>query len=79
MKKSSGYKRLIQFFLQGLLILAPIAITFWAISSLFNFVDGILPNLLHIAMPHLMADAQGNMQHITGLGFVVVISLVIAV
>jgi uncharacterized membrane protein len=79
MKKSSGYKRLIQFFLQGLLILAPIAITFWTISSLFNFVDGILPNLLHVAMPHLMADAQGNMQHITGLGFVVVILLVIAV
>ena len=73
MKKSSGYKRLIQFFLQGLLILAPIAITFWTISSLFNFIDGILPNLLNIA------DAEGNMQHITGLGFVVVILLVIAV
>ena len=72
MKKSSGYKRLIQFFLQGLLILAPIAITFWTISSLFNFIDGILPNLLNIAMPQLMADAQGNMQHITGLGFVVI-------
>jgi uncharacterized membrane protein len=79
MKKSSGYKNLIQFFLQGLLTLAPIVITFWAISTLFNFVDGILPNLLHIAMPKLMADAQGNMQHITGLGFVIVILLVISV
>ena len=79
MKKTSGYKKLIQFFLQGLLILAPIAITFWAIGSLFNFVDGILPNLIHDVMPRLMTDSQGNVKRITGLGFVVVISLVIAV
>jgi uncharacterized membrane protein len=79
MKKSSGYKKLIQFFLQGLLILAPIAITFWAIGSLFNFVDGILPNLLQGVMPQLMTDAHGNLERITGLGFVVVILLVVSV
>lgn len=79
MKKTSVYKNLFQFFLQGLLILAPIAITFWAITSLFNFVDGILPNLIHGIMPKLMTDAQGNVKRITGLGFVVVISLVVLV
>ena len=79
MKKTSGYKKLIQFFLQGLLILAPIAITFWAITGLFNFVDGILPNLLHGIMPKLLSDAQGNVKSITGLGFVVVILLVVLV
>ncbi|MEO6547217.1 MAG: DUF502 domain-containing protein [Ferruginibacter sp.] len=79
MKQTSFYKKLIQFFLQGLLILAPIAITFWAITSLFNFVDGILPNLLHGIMPKLMTDSQGNVKRITGLGFVVVILLVISV
>jgi len=79
MKKTSGYKRLLQFFLQGLLILAPIAITFWAITTFFIFVDGILPNLLHGIMPQLMTDAAGHIRHVTGLGFVVVILLILSV
>jgi uncharacterized membrane protein len=79
MTKTSGYKRLLQFFLQGLLILAPIAITFWAITTFFIFVDGILPNLLHGILPRLMTDAAGNVKRITGLGFVVVILLVLSV
>jgi len=79
MKKTSVYKNLFQFFLQGLLILAPIAITFWAITALFNFVDGILPNLVYGIVPKLMKDAEGNVRHITGLGFIVVILLVVFV
>lgn len=79
MKKTSVYKKLFQFFLQGLLILAPIAITFWAITVFFNFIDGILPNILHGIMPRLLTDAQGNIRRITGLGFVVVILLVVSV
>ncbi len=79
MKKTSFYKKLFQFFLQGLLILAPITITFWAITELFNFIDGILPNLLYGILPKLMTDAQGNVRRITGLGFVVIILLVIFV
>jgi uncharacterized membrane protein len=79
MKKTSAYKKLFQFFLQGLLILAPIAITFWAIMALFNFIDGILPNLLYGIVPKLMTDSHGNIQRITGLGFVVVILLVVFV
>ena len=79
MKKTSGYKKLLQFFLQGLLILAPIAITFWAITAMFNFIDGILPNLLHGIMPRLLTDSHGNIKRITGLGFIVVILLVISV
>ena len=79
MKKTSAYKKLFQFFLQGLLILAPIAITFWAITALFNFIDGILPNLLYGIVPKLMTDAHGNVKRITGLGFVIVILLVVSV
>jgi uncharacterized membrane protein len=79
MKKKSIYKKLIEFFLQGLLILAPIAITFWAIMALFNFIDGILPNFLFGLIPNLMTDTQGNVKHITGLGFIVVIVLVLSV
>jgi len=79
MKKKSIYKKLIEFFLQGLLILAPIAITFWAIMALFNFIDGILPNFLFGLIPNLMTDTHGNVRHITGLGFIVVILLVLSV
>ena len=79
MKKVSVYKQLFQFFLQGLLILAPIAITFWAITIFFNFVDGILPNLLYGIVPKLMTDSAGNIRRITGLGFVVVILLIVLV
>ena len=79
MNKSSGYKKLLQFFLQGLLILAPITITFWAIMALFNFIDGILPNMLYGIIPKLMTDSSGNVKRITGLGFIVVILLVVFV
>ena len=79
MKNSSGYKRLFQFFLQGLLILAPIVITIWAIASVFSFIDGILPNMIHAFVPKLMEDAHGNIRSIPGLGFIVVILLVLFV
>ncbi len=79
MKKKSIYKKLIEFFLQGLLILAPITITFWAIMALFNFIDGILPNFLFGLIPNLMTDTQGKERHITGIGFIVVIVLVLTV
>jgi uncharacterized membrane protein len=79
MKNSFSYKRLFQYFLQGLLIIAPIAITFWAIASLFSFIDGILPNIIHAIFPKLMEDAEGNIRSVPGLGFIVVILLVLFV
>ena len=74
-----AYRRLFQYFLQGMLILAPIAITFWAIASAFSFIDGILPNLIHSIVPSLMEDQNGNIKRIPGLGFILVITLVIIV
>ena len=77
MLKKLNYKRLMQFFLQGLLVIAPISITIWAITTAFNFIDGILPNLIHQVFPQLMEDGQGNLRRIPGLGFVVVIAVVL--
>lgn len=74
-----AYRRLFQYFLQGMLILAPIAITFWAIAAAFSFIDGILPNLIHSIVPSLMEDQNGNIKRIPGLGFILVITLVIIV
>ena len=79
MNKTASYRRLIQFFLQGLLVIAPIAITIWAIAGAFSFIDGILPNIIHSMFPSLMEDKAGNIRQIPGLGFLVVILLVLFV
>jgi uncharacterized membrane protein len=73
-------KKLVQYFFQGLVVLAPIGITVWAILSLFNMVDGILPSMLHAIFPDwIKKDLEGNIDRIPGLGFVVVIAFVLLV
>ncbi len=72
--------KVLQYFLQGLVVLAPIGITIWVVLALFNFVDDILPNILHVFLPDLMQkDADGNLKKIPGLGFAVVIVIVLLV
>ncbi len=73
-------KKIFQYFLQGLAVLAPIGITIWVVLSLFNFVDDILPNIVHSIFPSwLEKDAEGNLKKIPGLGFIVVIIIVLFV
>lgn len=80
MKQAFHFKKLIQIFFQGLIILAPIVITAWAVISLFNFIDGILPNLLNLLFPGILrSDAFGYPKSIPGLGFLVVIAIVMLV
>jgi len=70
----------LSYFFQGLVILAPIVITGWAVVSLFNFIDGILPNVLRVLFPDLIkVNPQGNPEKIPGLGFLVVVLLVLLV
>lgn len=72
--------KLVNYFFQGLVILAPIVITGWAVLSLFNYVDGILPNLLHVLFPDLVKlNPQGEPENIPGLGFLVVVLIVLVV
>jgi uncharacterized membrane protein len=72
--------RILSYFFQGLVILAPIVITGWAVVSLFNFIDGILPNLLRVLFTELVrVNEQGNPEKIPGLGFLVVVVLVLLV
>jgi len=71
---------MLQLFLQGLIVLAPIGITVYAVVSLFHFVDGILPNIIHSLFPDLIKiDVNGNLKSVPGMGFVVVILLVLLV
>lgn len=78
MKLRKAFGKLFQYFLQGLIILAPIAITIWTITSLFNFVDSILPDLVEWVAPTLIPNgADGKPIKIPGTGAVLVILIVI--
>lgn len=76
MKSRFSFKKLFQYFLQGLIILAPIAITAWAVAGLFNFIDNILPDI----NPQInWVDSKGNPIRIPGIGFILVILILILV
>ncbi len=73
-------RKLLQLFFQGLIVLAPIGITIWVVLGLFNFVDNILPNIIQALAPGLLPQADGGIpKKIPGLGFAVVIALVLFV
>lgn len=79
MKFKSFAGKLFKNFLQGLIILAPITITLWAVLSLFNWIDGILPDFIHRLFPRLALDESGEPRRVPGLGFIVVIGIVLIV
>mgnify|MGYP000381933613 CR=1 FL=1 len=70
---------LAQLFFQGVVVLAPIGVTVWVIVSLFNWVDNFLPNVLNFLFPIQFAAVNGQIPKVTGLGFLVVITLVLVV
>jgi len=80
MKIRKTPRKLFNYFLQGVIVLAPISITILTVVKLFNWIDGILPNLVHDLFPKFMGvDQYGNPQRIPGLGFVVFIVIALIV
>jgi uncharacterized membrane protein len=61
MPKSVRYQRIIQYFLQGLLILGPVSITIYFIYEIFDKIDNILRPVINIP----------------GIGFVIIIGFII--
>ncbi len=73
-------KRLFHYFLQGVIILAPIMLTLYAVSSLFTFVDNILPDVVGRIFPNwVRVDQEGTPVRIPGIGFIIVTITVVAV
>lgn len=70
------WRKLLQYFFQGVVIIAPIGITLYVVVWLFNIIDNILPNLLYDFFPKLMSEPNGTIRSIPGLGFILVIVLV---
>jgi uncharacterized membrane protein len=79
MRKRNALRKLFHYFLQGLIILAPIAITIYAVSALFNFIDNILPDIVGSVFPHWVVDAQGRPVKVPGMGFIILLLTVIFV
>jgi uncharacterized membrane protein len=79
MKVNSLLRKLFQYFLQGLIILAPIAITVWAVTVLFTFVDSILPGIIETLFPSLFQHSVTNPLRIPGVGLFLVLGVVIVV
>lgn len=76
MKSRVFIKKLFQYFLQGLIILAPIALTIYAVTAMFNFIDNFLPDLVGRVLPFA---GDGTPMRIPGIGFLIVVGTVIVV
>ncbi len=77
---SDQFKKLIQYFFQGMIIIVPIGITLYVVLWMFNTVDSILPGIIHNFFPKLLGTYDdGSVKRIPGLGFLFVIILVILV
>lgn len=77
-KEPFKWKKIIQYFLQGLLIIAPLAITIYAIYWVISTVDGWVP-----IFREAVKDAQGNVLRYEvknyGLGFLVILVAIITI
>ena len=73
MKQPFTYRKFFQYFLQGLLILAPITITAYAIFWVVTSIDSLLPIFTY-------TDIQGNVKvQNYGIGFLVIIVALIVI
>ena len=71
MEKPFDYKKLLQYFLQGLLILAPISITVYTLYFVVSSIDGLIPIFSY-------TDVNGRVRvQNYGLGFILIIVAVI--
>ena len=73
MKNTFEYKKLLQYFLQGLLVLAPILITFYILFSVVTSIDSLIPIFT-------FTDKTGAVKvQNYGLGFLIIILIIILI
>ncbi len=71
MEKPFEYKKLLQYFLQGLLILAPVSISIYTLYFVVSSIDGLIPIFSYV-------DETGRVRvQNYGLGFIIIIAAVI--
>ncbi len=73
MNNSFQYKKLFQYFLQGLLVMAPVLITFYVLFSVVSSIDNLIPIFTE-------TDKNGVVKvQNYGLGFAIIIFVIIIV
>ena len=73
-QKKTVAKRIIQYFFQGVIVIAPIAVTIYFVFWLFTAVDSILPNIFGTVVP-----GEEGARHIPGLGILMMVIIMILV
>ena len=73
---SQFWKKMLQFLLQGLLVLTPIGVTIAAVIWLFTTIDNFLPNIVQAFFPNLY-NAATVVRSIPGMGLISAVLLVI--
>src|SRR5690348_13181662 len=74
MNKPIRFTLLVQYFVQGLLVLAPVTITGYLIFLLFTNIDSLLLPIFRVLSPN-----PERPFYIPGLGFIIIISFVLIV
>jgi uncharacterized membrane protein len=73
MQNKFQLRRTPQYFLQGMLVLAPVLITFYVIFSVVSYFDDLIPFFTY-------TDKQGNVRvQNYGLGFIVILAFILLV
>ncbi len=73
MEKPFHYKKLLQYFLQGMLIMAPVFITMYALYFTVSSIDSLIPIFSTV-------DGKGNVKvQNYGLGFIIIIVVIIMI
>lgn len=73
MNNRFSYKKLLPYFLQGMLIMAPVAITAYTIYAIVSSIDSLIPIFSY-------EDKSGKIQvRNYGLGFIVIIAAIIVI
>jgi len=73
-QKKTFAKRIVQYFFQGIIVIAPIAVTIYFVFWLFSAVDSILPNLFGSVVP-----GEEATRHIPGLGILMMVVIMILI
>lgn len=73
MNNKFQYKKLLQYFLQGLLVLAPVLITFYILFSVVSSIDSLIP-IFTVTDERGMVKVQNY-----GLGFIIIILLIVLI
>ena len=71
MQKPFVFKKMLQYFLQGMLLLAPVSISMYSLYFVVSSIDGMIPIFTHV-------DEMGKVRvQNYGLGFMIIIAVVV--